>query len=197
MPHLTVDPILISAHVISALQLMVSRMSDPTIPTVLTFGKINSEGGAFNIIPDSVVVLGTFRTFDETWRRVAHEKIRAIVQGVTSGLGGSCEVNIQVGYPVLISDIDVTVRCREAAREYLGSAQVHDIPPRLTSEDFAFYTHHIPGCFYRLGVANHSKGIVSAVHTPTFDIDDHALEVGSGLMAWLAVTELHQGLDQG
>ncbi len=193
MPHLAIDPVLISAHVISALQSVVSRASDPTIPTVLSFGMINSEGGAFNVIPDSVVILGTFRTFDETWRLAAHEKIKAIAQGVTSGMGGTCDVDIQKGYPVLINNEELTLRCREAAREYLGITQVYDIPQRLTSEDFAHYTHHIPGCFYRLGVANQSRGIVSAVHTPTFNIDEDALETSTGLMAWLTVSRLGDG----
>ncbi|HLF62431.1 MAG TPA: M20 family metallopeptidase [Saprospiraceae bacterium] len=193
MPHHAVDPVAISAHVISALQSVISRMADPTVPSVLTFGKISSEAGTYNIIPDSVLIFGTFRTFNEDWRITAHEKIRAMVHGITSGMGGTGKVDIQKGYPVLINDPDMTLRCRESACEYLGNAHVHDIPQRLTSEDFAYYTHHIPGCFYRLGVSNSNKGITSPVHTPTFDIDEDALETGSGLMAWLAVSELHHG----
>lgn len=190
MPQLVVDPIMISAQVISALQSVVSRTSDPLMPSVLTFGKINSDGGAFNVIPDSVTILGTFRTFDEDWRHSAHERVRTISQGVATSLGGSAEVDIQIGYPVLINDYPLTTRCLDAAREYLGVSQVQEIPQRLTSEDFAYYTHRVPGCFYRLGVANPGKGISSPVHTPTFDIDEKALEIGSGLMAWLAISEL-------
>lgn len=192
MPHFTIDPIMIAAQVISALQSVVSRASDPLVPSVLTFGKINSEGGAFNVIPESVIILGTFRTFDEDWRRSAHEKIRTIAQGVATSMGGSAEVDIQIGYPVLINDQALTICCVDAAREYLGNAQVQEIPQRLTSEDFAYYTHQVPGSFYRLGVANPGKGITSAVHTPTFDIDEKALEVGSGLMAWLAISALRR-----
>jgi amidohydrolase len=190
-PHQTTDPVLISAHVITALQSVVSRSSDPMMPSVLTFGKILSDGGAFNIIPDAVTISGTFRTFDEAWRLLAHEKIRSIAQGIAGGLGGSAEVDIQTGYPVLMNDAELTARCIEAARDYMGVTQVHDLGPRLTSEDFGYYTHRVPGCFYRLGVSNQAKGIVSAVHTPTFDIDEKALETGAGLMAWLSVSELH------
>jgi amidohydrolase len=190
--RLIVDPILISAQIITALQSVVSRVSDPTMPSVLTIGKINSEGGAFNVIPDSVTLLGTFRTFDESWRSRAHEKIREIVHGIAVAHGAVAQVEIQIGYPVLLNDAMLTQRCRDAARTYLGEAQVHEIPQRLTSEDFAFYTHQVPGCFYRLGVGNPAKGIISPVHTPTFDIDEQALETGAGLLAWLAVTELNQ-----
>lgn len=190
MPHQAIDPVLIAAQVITALQSVASRSSDPTIPSVLTFGKIHSEGGAFNVIPDVVVMQGTFRTFDEQWRKNAHGKIRAIAESVTSGFGGVCEVRIDTGYPVLINDELLTRRCKTAAIAYLGSTHVHDIPARLTSEDFAHYTHQIPGCFYRLGVSNTEKGLLSPVHTPTFDIDEEALTIGAGLMAWLAIAEL-------
>ena len=190
MPHLTVDPVVIAAQIVTALQTIVSRSADPLIPTVLTFGKIASDGGAFNIIPDAVEIIGTFRTFGEDWRRRAHAQIRSVAMGIAEASGGHCEVTIDVGYPVLINDQELTARSRAAACEYLGDEHVVDLPQRLTSEDFAFYTHEIPGCFYRLGVGNQAKGITSSVHTPLFDIDEEALMTGAGLLAWLAITEL-------
>ena len=190
VPQFTIDPIAISAQIVSGLQQLVSRVSDPTIPSVLTFGKIESEGGTYNVIPASVKLYGTFRTFSEYWRYQAHEKMRTIATGIAQGFGAQCDVKITVGYPFLINDDVLTARCVEAAQDFLGEDHVRDIPMRLTSEDFAYYTHHAHGCFYRLGVANEDRGIISPVHTPTFDIDDAALYTGPALMSWLALSEL-------
>jgi len=190
VPQLTVDPIVISAQIISALQHLVSRMNDPTIPCVLTFGKIQSVGGAYNIIPEEVKIQGTLRTMNETWRKEAHLKIRQIACGIAEAMGGSCEVLIDVGYPFLINDEELTAKCKQAATEYLGAENVYDIPMRMTAEDFAYYSQVTKGCFYRLGTGNLARGITSNVHTPTFDIDEDALLTGMGLMAWLATQEL-------
>jgi metal-dependent amidase/aminoacylase/carboxypeptidase family protein len=137
-----------------------------------------------------VIVSGTFRTFNEEWRETAHARIRDVAQGVATGFGAQCIVQIDKGYPSLHNDRLLTLRCKQAAAEYLGTDNVHDIPPRLTAEDFAYYAREIPACFYRLGVGNPGKGITASVHTPIFDIDESALSVGAGLMAWLAITEL-------
>ncbi|MDX1407244.1 MAG: M20 family metallopeptidase [Saprospiraceae bacterium] len=193
VPQFTIDPIAISAQIISGLQQLVSRISDPTIPSVLTFGHIASDGGTYNVIPGGVRLKGTFRTFSEYWRYQAHDRMRAIASGIAEGYGAKCDVKITVGYPFLINDESLTARCEEAAREFLGPEHVSEIPMRLTSEDFAFYTHHTHGCFYRLGVANEERGIVSPVHTSTFDIDDQALLTGPALMSWLALNELSEG----
>jgi len=190
VPQFTIDPIAISAQIVSALQLLVSRYSDPTVPSVLTFGKIQSVGGSFNVIPGAVKMLGTFRTFDEGWRKRAHEKIREISQGIAAGFGAVCEVDILVGYPFLVNDVELTNYCIETAKTFLGEAHVHQLPLRMTAEDFAYYTHHVPGCFYRLGVANDVLKINSPVHTPTFDIDERALITGPALMSWLALSRL-------
>ena len=190
VPHRAVDPVAISAQVISALQQLVSRMCDPTVPSVLTFGSIQSQGGTYNVIPGEVHLKGTFRTFSEYWRYQAHEKIRKVASGIAESMGGACEVDITVGYPFLINNEELTARCKAAAVRYLGSDHVHEVPMRLTAEDFAYYTHHAHGCFYRLGVANDDLGITSPVHSPTFNIDEKALKIGAGLMAWLALEEL-------
>jgi amidohydrolase len=190
MPHLAIDPVAIAAQVITALQQVASRSADPIMPSVLTFGSVHSDGGAFNVIPESVTLAGTFRTFDETWRQQAHTRITSIASDICSGFGAKCEIHIEKGYPSLTNHPEFTARCQANAVEYLGKASVVDIPSRLTSEDFAYYTQHLPGCFYRLGVANPDKGITSPVHSPYFDIDESALTIGAGLMAWLAVSEL-------
>ena len=190
VPQFAVDPIVITSQIITALQQLVSRQSDPTIPSVLTFGKIQSEGGAFNVIPNSVSVEGTFRTFNEYWRYQAHDKMKKIAGGIAASFDASCDLDITVGYPFLVNEEALTERCRSAAIEFLGADHVREIPARLTSEDFAYYTHHMHGCFYRLGIANPDKNIVSPVHSSTFDIDENALITGPSLMAWLAITEL-------
>ncbi|WP_235296838.1 M20 metallopeptidase family protein [Portibacter marinus] len=189
MPQNNVDTILMAATIIQNLQQVVSRKADPTIPSVLSLGKIHSEGGATNIIPDIVKIEGTFRTMDEKWRLQAHEYIKEICEHTAESMGGFCKVDIQKGYPFLINDEKITDKATLAAQNYLGNDRVEDLPIRMTSEDFAFYSQEIPACFYRLGTGNRQKGITSSVHTPTFDIDESSLRISSGLMAYIAISQ--------
>lgn len=190
LPHDCIDTVLMSSRIIVALQDIVARNTNPNIPAVLTFGKINSEGGATNIIPDEVRVEGTFRTMNEEWRKEAHRLIHRIAEKTAESMGGSCEVDIMVGYPCLINEPQLTSRIQSAMIDYMGESNVVELPIRLTAEDFSYYSQEANACFYRLGTGNEAKGITSAVHTPTFDIDEGALEIGAGLMAYLAVEEL-------
>ncbi len=186
MPHNCIDPILMSAHLITALQSVVSRRSPINVPTVLTIGKINSVGGATNIIPDEVLMEGTLRTLDENWRKKAHQIILDTAQNVGQSMGGVIEVDIVKGYPCLVNDAEMAKSIKSAMQSYLGPDNVIDLDIRMTAEDFAFYSQVIPACFYRLGTANESSATQHSVHTPYFDIDAQALEVGMGLMAFLA-----------
>ncbi len=190
LPHDCIDPIVITSHIITALQNIISRYCDPTIPAVLTFGKINSTGGATNIIPNEVKLEGTFRTMHEKWRFEAHQRMKAIAQSIAESMGGSCHFDIKVGYPVLYNEPELTARARTYAQEFLGAENVVELPIRMTAEDFAYYSQQMPACFYRLGTGNPEKNITSPIHTNTFDIDENALEVGMGLMAWMGVREL-------
>ena len=192
LPQDVVDPILITTHIIVALQQIMSRNTDPTIPAVLSFGKITSNGGATNVIPDEVKVLGTFRTMDEPWRMEAHRRMIKMAESIAEGMGGSCEFIIEVGYPTLFNDEVLTVQAKADAEDYLGAENVVELPIRLTAEDFSYYSQKMPACFYRLGTGNKEKGIVSPIHTSTFDIDESALEVGAGLMAWMAICDLNR-----
>ena len=160
-------------------------------PTVLAFGKIIGNG-ATNVIPDEVNIEGTFRTMNEVWRSQAHEKMKKIAEDVATKMGGKCDFNIVSGYPFLVNDVATTEKAVIAAKNYLGNENVEELQMRMTAEDFAFYSQQIPSCFYRLGTGNKSKNIVSGIHTSTFDIDEKALEVGAGLLAWLAVNELSE-----
>ena len=186
MPHQAVDPITIAAQVITAVQQLVSRESDPTLPVVLTFGYIASDGGATNVIPNAVRLQGTLRTLDEQWRAELHRRLRRTVEGIAAALGGTAELEIRHGYPFLKNNEPLTHWAQDAARALLGADKVVDLPIRMTGEDFAFYTHHVPACFYRLGV-----GSASPVHTDTFDVDEAALTTGSSLLAWLALERLN------
>jgi amidohydrolase len=186
-PDRNIDPVLIASHLIVALQQVVSRWSSPAMPSVLSFGKVIANG-ATNIIPNEVKLEGTFRTFDERWRKEAHDRMVALAEGLVKGMGGEVDFRIEVGYPVLKNDESLTMHARELAVEYLGSENVIDLDVRMTAEDFAYYGHEMPGCFYRLGTASpvdESKSF--SVHHPRFDIDEEALKTGMGLMAWLAL----------
>ena len=190
MPQECIDPILIAAHIITALQQVVSRNADPSLPTVLTLGKINSVGGATNVIPDAVKIEGTFRTLNENWRAEAQKRMRKIAEGIAESMGGSCEFIIEKGYPVLFNDEALTKKIKNFMIEYCGAENVVDLPMRMTSEDFAYYSQKMPACFYRLGTGNRAKGITSGLHTDTFNIEESCLELSIGLMAWLAIREL-------
>lgn len=189
LPHRVIDPILIASHMIVALQQVVSRKSTPTTPTVLSFGDIHGYG-ATNVIPDEVKLLGTFRTFDEEWRDEAHQLIRDMARNVVEGMGGEVDFQIKKGYPHLINDPSITEASRSAAQEYLGVENVVDLDLRMTAEDFAYFSQKVPSCFYRLGVRNEARGITSNLHTSTFNVDEDCLEIGAGLMAWLAYKAL-------
>lgn len=190
MPENFVDPIAIASQIIVSLQQIVSRMANPKTPSVLSFGKI-AGGNINNVIPDEVKVDGTFRTFDEVWRKEALQKIKDISTSIASSMGGSCEVDIASGYPFLVNDEAYTMRNIEAAKNYMGEENVIELDLWMAAEDFAFYSHEVPGCFYRLGTRNDEKGITSGVHTPNFNIDESALKTGMGLMAFLAINELN------
>jgi len=188
-PELAIDPIVIASHIIIALQQIISRNASPRQPTVLTFGRIVGEG-ATNIIPDEVSIAGTFRALNEEWREAGLQKIMKMARLVAEGMGGKCEIELSRGYPYLENNPALTRRIRASAEAYLGKENVVDIDITLGSEDFSYYSHVVPASFYRLGTRNEAKGISSYVHTPTFDIDEDALRIGPGLMAWMAVEEL-------
>ncbi|KAA3629914.1 MAG: amidohydrolase [Bacteroidetes bacterium] len=190
LPNDCIDPVVITAHIITALQMVVSRNANPNMPTVLTFGHIESEGGSTNVIPNEVHLKGTLRTFDEEWRFEAHKKIESLISNIAEGMGGSYRLDIKVGYPCLVNEPELTGKVKSRAIDYLGEENVVELPIRTTAEDFSFYSQVMPACFYRLGTGNKAKGITSPVHTNTFDVDEDCLKVSTGLMAWLALSQL-------
>ncbi len=189
MPELNIDPVLISAHILVALQQIVSRMASPKMPSVLSFGKVIANG-ATNVIPNEVKMEGTFRTMDEAWRANAHQRMKKMAESIAEGMGGSCNFEIRKGYPFLTNDPDLTRQARAAAVAYLGEENVLDLDLWMAAEDFSYYSQEVDACFYRLGTRNETRGITSSVHTPTFDVDEAALPIGAGLMAWIALSKL-------
>ena len=183
-PHLTVDTVLVASHIVVALQQITSRNKNPFSPSVLTISSFQG-GYTTNVIPSEVKLMGTFRSMDESWRFQAHKLIHRICKGIAQGMGAEIDILVDVGYPVVNNDEHLYPVARTMAEEYAGRENVQETEIRMGSEDFGYYTQEIPGCFYRLGVMNTSKGIVSGVHTPTFNIDESAIEKGMGMMAWI------------
>jgi amidohydrolase len=194
MPNDYSNPIVIASKIIDELTTYFMVKSDSIhainkTPTVFAIGDIRAEG-ATNVIPESCYLKGTFRTMDEIWRNQAHIIIRETIQKICHAHHAKAEINILKGYPVLFNHEALTEQSKVAAELYLGKEQVIDLPIRMTAEDFAYYSQEIPACFYRLGTNFNNEKYTAGVHTSQFDIDPYALEVGSGLMAWLAYQQL-------
>jgi amidohydrolase len=185
LPHLTVDTILVASHLVVSLQQVISRNNNPFSPSVLSICAFNG-GYTTNVIPSEVKLMGTFRAMDETWRFKAHDIIKKQATELAHAMGAEIDIEILVGYPCLYNNEAVTVEARGLAEEYLGVDKVEDTEVRMGAEDFAFYSQIVPACFFRLGTGNIARGITSGVHTPTFDVDESAIEVGIGAMAYLA-----------
>lgn len=186
-PQLTADTILIASQLVVALQQIVSRCNNPFNPTVLSITSIQG-GNATNIIPSEVKMMGTLRAMNEEWRFAAHDLIRKQCKGLVESMGATVDVHIDVGYPFVYNNPALSALAMEKAKAFAGTDNVEETELRMGAEDFAFYSHQIPGCFFRLGVGNIEKGITSNVHTPTFNIDESAIEKGMAMMAWLAVS---------
>lgn len=188
-PHQNIDPVVIASHIIIALQQIVSRNADPRIPSVLSFGKVTANG-ATNIIPNEVKIEGTFRTLDENWRDEAHKRMKKMAEGIAESMGGSCDFDIHRGYPFLINEEKLTANARAFAEEFLGKENVVDLDIWMAAEDFSFYSQVTDACFYRLGTGNATKDTQYSVHTPRFDVDEDALKISTGLMAYIALKQL-------
>jgi len=188
-PHKNIDPVVIAAQIIIALQQVVSRIAQPGEPTVLSFGKVIADG-AVNVIPDEVYMEGTFRAMNETWRDKAHARMKEMAEGIAASMGAACEFTIIRGYPFLVNERKLTEQVTQCAVEYLGEENVLDEDIWMAAEDFAYYSQAADSCFYLCGVGNSSKGITSSLHTATFNIDESALTTSCGLMAYLAIKRL-------
>lgn len=187
-PQFTADPILIASHLVVGLQQVISRNNDPFNPSVLSITSIQG-GNTTNVIPSEVKMMGTLRAMNEEWRFKAHELIKNHITQVATTMGAQAEVTIDIGYPFVYNDPELSLQARRNAEILAGADNVSETELRMGAEDFAFYSHRIPACFFRLGAGNMEKGITSNVHTPTFNIDESAIVKGMAMMAWLAIAE--------
>lgn len=183
-PQFTADTILIAAQLVVSLQQIVSRNNNPFNPSVLSITSIQG-GNTTNVIPSEVKLMGTFRAMNEDWRFTAHELIKKQTIDLVKAMGAEAEIKIDVGYPFVLNNEELGNATWKNAEDYVGSANVEETELRMGAEDFAYYSHQVPACFFRLGAGNKAKGISSGVHTPTFNIDEGAIEIGMGMMAFL------------
>ncbi|MCK4748867.1 MAG: amidohydrolase [Bacteroidales bacterium] len=185
LPQQINDPVLMASHILISLQQEINRRSPSGVPTVLSFGKVVADG-AVNVIPDQVELEGTFRTMNEAWRKKAHHLVQQIASGIASSMGGTCQVEIRHGYPVLHNHEVVTLRALDLARSFLGTERVEDMEIRMTAEDFAWFAQSVPGMMYRLGVKEPGQEEVHQLHTAGFRVDESALKTGISLLAYLS-----------
>jgi len=184
LPEKYNNPLLAAAKLI--LDLESSFVKDKKLPSVLAIGFIEGLGST-NVIPDKVKLKGTLRAMDEDFRATAHKRMHEIAKEVANSYNLEIDFDIRKGYPLLVNDVALTESAIVLAKEYLGTENVIDLPIRMTAEDFAYYSHQVPSCFYRLGTRNEQKGIVHGLHTSKFNIDEESLKIGMGLMAYLAI----------
>jgi amidohydrolase len=180
------DPILMASRILIDLQRETTASSPPSVPTVLSFGKVLADG-ATNVVPDEVKLEGTFRTMDETWRKQAHRLIEKVSSDIARSQGGSIHLDIRQGYPVLINHEGITSLSRHLATRLLSPGRVEDMDIRMTAEDFAWFTQSIPGMMYRLGVRTPGTKKIYPLHTPRFRADETALKTGISLLSYLAI----------
>ncbi|MHC4470993.1 MAG: M20 metallopeptidase family protein [Planctomycetota bacterium] len=185
MPHLSVDPVVVAAHVVTALQTIVSRQVDPLDTAVVTVGSIES-GTAFNVIPEKAVLRGTCRTFKAATRKRVQRRVREIAKGVARSLGGRAAVDYVEFLPATVNDKKMAALAREAAAAVVGRRNVVESAPSMGGEDMSLFQERVPGCFAFVGLRNQKRGIEHPHHHPRFDMDEECLAVGVDLMVEVA-----------
>jgi amidohydrolase len=188
-PQTTVDPIVVAAQIVVALQTLVSRETSPLESAVVTVGTFHA-GTATNIIPDHAVLEGTVRTYSPAVRDHIERRIAELASGIARAMRAEAETVYLRGYPAMYNDPSLTALARQVATELLGSERVYDREPLMAGEDFAFVAQHVPVCMISLGVANPERGIVYPPHHPRFDLDEDALAVGVRLLTAIALRYL-------
>jgi amidohydrolase len=176
-PELGIDPIVVASHTVLALENIPAREVDTRETVVLTIGKIEA-GSRFNIIPETAELLGTLRTHDEALQERVHRRIREIAEGTARTFGATAVVEIRRMTPVTWNDPALAARMRPVLEDALGKANVVDDRPVMGAEDFAYFAKKAPGLYFFLGVAPKGKPAPGMLHTPTFDPDEGAIEVG-------------------
>jgi amidohydrolase len=191
-PHQGIDPIVVSAEVLTALQTISSRRLDPVEPVVLTIGSIHG-GNRHNIIADEVEMKGTLRTHNEAVRERAISLVKEIVTGVAASHGATAEVRWSArAVPVTVNNRALAETSLPAWRAILGESNVVDCPPVMGGEDFSFFQRAVPGVMFWLGVGNQARGITGALHTPEYDADEKSLVVGVRAMTAAVLNYLNR-----
>ena len=193
MPHLAIDPIIIAANAISALQTLVSREIDPVESAVVSICKMEAGGKAYNIIPDSATFGGTIRSHNPELREYLPRRMREILDGVVQAMRGHYEFHLTERFPVTINDDRMTDFVAKIARDVLGEDRVFEMKPLMGSEDFSYYLQKVPGSFVFFGTKSAGKGITYPYHHPRFDIDEDILPTGAALHAAMALEFLRKG----
>ncbi len=188
LPHQLNDTVLAASSILVALQQIVSRRRNPFSPMTLSFGKFIANG-ATNVIPSKVVLGGSLRCMDEKERQKMLQIIPQVIQSTATAYGCTCDIFMPKGYPCTLSHEDVVACTRQYAIEYAGDENVTEYPKRMTAEDFGFFTQAYPCCYYRFGVADRA-GKCGKLHSPTFLIDEKALEIVTGCAAYILIKSL-------
>ena len=181
----TINPMFMGAEFIIAAEQYINTNTPKDTPSVINFGRFEALGST-NVIPEKALIKGTFRTMNEKWRTVAKAKLKDIAQNISEKYGGHIDLNISQGYPFLKNDPELTRSVKNLASITIGKDKVHDLELRMTAEDFAFYSHIVPVCFFRLGVGNISKGITYNVHNARFDIEPKSMLTGLEVFSSIA-----------
>lgn len=188
LPHTLIDPVVMASNILLNLQTIVSRSAPALVPTVLSFGKVEANG-ATNIIPNEVNIEGTFRTMDEGWRGKAHSLIELNANGIAQAMGGSCDVEIRKGYPSVYNNPTLTEKAKKLAGELLGLDKVVELDPRMTTDDFAYFSQQIPSVFFRIG-GGFPNSEHFQLHSSGFIANEDSLQTSIPLMTWLMMNNL-------
>lgn len=187
LPHLLNDTVLAASQIVVSIQQVVSRLSNPFNPMVVTFGKIIADG-ATNIIPDQVLLSGTMRCMDPQERVELRERIKAIILHTAQAYGCEVDISMPEGYPPTVNNHTLAAEAKMILSDLLGAEAVHPLVPRMTAEDFGFFTQRYPSLFYRFGIIGESNKETTGLHTSHFRIDEEGLRTGLAGMAYLAAT---------
>ena len=188
-PHKTVDPVVVGAQVVLALQTLIAREADPAATAVLTLGSFNA-GESFNVIADKAVIKGTIRTLDDELFQHLEKRMREVAIGVASALQATAHVDLLGRCPPLVNDSAMAERLATTARSLLGADSVVALKPEMWAEDFAFVLTRVSGAMLGLGVKSAAWPEPKAIHTAEFDLDESALAIGSSVMAGAALNYL-------
>jgi len=189
-PQETIDPIVIGAQIVTALQTLVARAVDPTEEAVVTVGTFKA-GEAFNVIPDTAELGGTVRTFNDKNRDFLEERIETLARGIATAMGAEIDFTYTRGYPATVNDPEMTDMVREEAARIVGEEGVRHAPLMMGAEDFSYFLQEVPGAFWFVGTQNRERGLVWGHHHPRFDIDEAAMAIGMESMVNVALRYLN------